>query len=260
MSSKIQKDNVVLENLEVVYMDVNAIKPNAYNPNRQSEHEFELLCRSIEEDGFTQPCVIRKSDNMIVDGEHRWRAAQSIGMKEIPVVLTEMTEAQMRIATLRHNRARGSEDQDLAAAVLKDLAKTDYLAEAADSLMLADEEVAKFTEQVDDPELLETPEFQEAATPFQREDGSVAPRHEVIASTAAASDAMRAQRDEIAKLKTDEDKAAYLRDMNIFKVSLTFVDEEASIVRDALGKNAAEGILALCVKEFEAQGLKIEDI
>lgn len=258
--SKTLKDNVVLDELVVTYMNVNDIKPNAYNPNRQSDHEFELLCRSIEEDGFTQPCVVRRADSMIVDGEHRWRAAQSIGMTEIPVVLTDMTDAQMRIATLRHNRARGTEDHDLAASVLKDLAQSGHLEDAADSLMLDSREVDKFLNEIDDPEALNIPELAEVFAPFKKEDGTLMPRHEVIASTPAASDAMRKARDMIAELKSDQDQAAFLKEVSIFKLSLTFVDEEAQIVRDTLGKNVAEGILAICTKEFEERGLKIEDL
>ena len=145
---EIVKNNVVLDNLDVIYVNVNDIKPNAYNPNRQSEHEFELLCRSIEEDGFTTPAVVRKQDMVIVDGEHRWRAAQSVGMLEIPVVLVEMTDEQMKIATLRHNRARGEEDAELAAAVLRDLAKMGALDEAQDSLMLDDVEMKKLLDEI----------------------------------------------------------------------------------------------------------------
>ena len=73
----------------------------------------------MEEDGFTQPIVAAKSSTpardgsegfKIVDGEHRWRAANTLGFDEVPVAVVPMSEEQAKIATLRHNRARGSED------------------------------------------------------------------------------------------------------------------------------------------------------
>ena len=51
-----------------------SIRPNAYNPNRQSDDEFLLLCKSIVDDGFTDAIIVNK-DRTIIDGEHRWTAA-----------------------------------------------------------------------------------------------------------------------------------------------------------------------------------------
>ncbi len=141
----IEKQFNTLEALKVFYIPHDLISPNHYNPNRQSEFEFELLIKSMSEDGFTQPIVTRplftdvmacealglpegtrhtdidwlaaayklNSGFMVVDGEHRWKASATLGYKEVPCVVTYMTDAQMRIATLRHNRARGSEDIEL---------------------------------------------------------------------------------------------------------------------------------------------------
>ena len=198
---EIVKNNVVLDNLDVIYVNVNDIKPNAYNPNRQSEHEFELLCRSIEEDGFTTPAVVRKQDMVIVDGEHRWRAAQSVGMLEIPVVLVEMTDEQMKIATLRHNRARGEEDVELAAAVLRDLAKMGALDEAQDSLMLDDVEMKKLLDEISDPELLANAEFEEQFEVLKDASGNSIDRSQAFVGSEAASNAVRKQEELIKKAK-----------------------------------------------------------
>lgn len=110
-----------LERLVVEYVAVDSIKPNSYNPNRQTERDFELLLLSMKEDGFTQPIVCQRESREIVDGEHRWRAGRHLGLEMVPVVFVDMTMEQMRISTLRHNRARGSEDIDLSTKVLQDL-------------------------------------------------------------------------------------------------------------------------------------------
>lgn len=114
----VEKTAKALERLEVVYVDVAELKPNSYNPNRQDPRDFELLVKSMTEDGFTQPIVAIRNERVIVDGEHRWRAARHLGYDKVPVVFVDMTMEQMRISTLRHNRARGSEDIALSAEVL----------------------------------------------------------------------------------------------------------------------------------------------
>ena len=56
-AAKIAKKNEVLKALDITYVTHDKIVPNTYNPNRQSDDEFELLKRSMTEDGFTQPIV-----------------------------------------------------------------------------------------------------------------------------------------------------------------------------------------------------------
>jgi ParB-like chromosome segregation protein Spo0J len=80
----VQRAAEALPTLKVEYVPIDSVFPNEYNPDRQSEHDFELLCRSVEENGFTTPIV--RDGRKIADGEHRWRAAHVLGYQEIPVV------------------------------------------------------------------------------------------------------------------------------------------------------------------------------
>lgn len=139
----IKKDVVTLQRLDIHWVPVSDLVPNEYNPNRQSEDEFKLLKQSITEDGFTQPILVRETDHVIIDGYHRWKAASELGYTEVPVVYTDMSEAQRRIATIRHNRARGNEDMELMSAMMKDFEKLGALDWAADSLDLSDEEIER---------------------------------------------------------------------------------------------------------------------
>src|SRR5690606_944115 len=90
----IEKKARKLETLSIEYVDVDSVSPNTYNPNRQSEHDFELLVKAMTEDGITQPIIVQRSTRQIVDGEHRWRAAKHLGYTQIPVVFVDMTEEQ----------------------------------------------------------------------------------------------------------------------------------------------------------------------
>jgi hypothetical protein len=91
--------------------------------------DFDLLVKSIREDGFTLPVIVNSGatnpalKDMIIDGEHRWRAAMVLGMPEIPIIYKDMDEAGMRVSTLRHNEARGQHDPLMEAALLEDLTK-----------------------------------------------------------------------------------------------------------------------------------------
>lgn len=117
---------------EVIVVEVprDTLIPNPYNPNQQSLADFELLVKSIEEDGFTLPVVVNDGSkdaslkNMIVDGEHRWRAAGVLGMPTVPVVYKAMNQSEMRASTIRHNTARGHHDANMEATLIQDLSST----------------------------------------------------------------------------------------------------------------------------------------
>lgn len=249
----VQKHNVQLETLRVEYVPIDSLKPNDYNPNRQSEHDFELLCKSIESDGFTQPVVALRSTRVIVDGEHRWRAAGALGHEEIPVVFTDMTPEQARIATLRHNRARGEEDVRLAAAVLKDLARlgaTDYI---QDSLNMDALELENFLEAVDDADGFSTEEASAIASAdddtlrrMVREEGGRIDEH----TSVSVQDVVRAREERLADQRRGEERDASRSDAAVYKLRLVFTGDESVIVKRVLGRRPIERLLAICAGEI----------
>lgn len=97
----------------VQWVDREKLRPNDYNPNVVAPAELRLLKISIMEDGWTQPIVVN-SDFTIVDGFHRYSVAADKEISEmtdgkVPVVVLAPTDkAQQKMATIRHNRARGT--------------------------------------------------------------------------------------------------------------------------------------------------------
>lgn len=90
----------------------NELQPNDYNPNRVAPPELDLLIVSILEDGFTQPIVVLP-DMTIVDGFHRYTVSADPRLFEhylvmVPVVTVEADPVHRKMATIRHNRARGT--------------------------------------------------------------------------------------------------------------------------------------------------------
>jgi len=105
-------------------INVNEIFPNDYNPNFQPQTTFDSLMDNIKRNGFYGAIIINKK-NVIIDGEHRWRALKALGQKEIPCILeTEADDNLSKILTLRLNRERGYLVPVETGAVLTSLAET----------------------------------------------------------------------------------------------------------------------------------------
>ena len=251
-----EKGNVALGKMQVEYIDSSKLMPNPWNPNRQSAHEFEMLCRSIEEDGFTQPIVAVTREKvieavndgsltleepirddcpgMVVDGEHRWRASQALGMSKIPVVFTSMTPAQARIATLRHNRARGEEDEELVGMIMRDLRDSGNLDHAADSLLLDETEINMLTVEMPDSEA-------QAIVEDKIEKGEID-----VSVSGAAADEMRKTQKQIADARNEQEKEAARRDAQIYRLALVFHNDEADVVKRVLGQKPVDVVVELC--------------
>src|SRR6266853_3748710 len=76
----------------------------ARNP-RRNDAAVDRMCGSIREFGFKIPCLAR-SDGEVVDGHLRLKAAQKLGITEIPVLLCdEWTPAQVKAFRLMVNRS-----------------------------------------------------------------------------------------------------------------------------------------------------------
>jgi hypothetical protein len=91
---------------------------NDYNPNKVAPPEMELLKKSIEHDGYTQPIVAwHEFENIeVVDGFHRTKVCNKFptiservhGHLPIVIIKDDCSDRNNRIAsTIRHNRARG---------------------------------------------------------------------------------------------------------------------------------------------------------
>jgi ParB family chromosome partitioning protein len=74
------------------------LSTNPRNPRKTfTEVELEELATSIRERGIIQPIVVRALRDgkyEIIAGERRWRAAQRAGLHDVPIVITEATDAQ----------------------------------------------------------------------------------------------------------------------------------------------------------------------
>lgn len=95
------------ENKNLISM--NLIKPNGKQPRKIfDEEKISSLAESIKEHGIIQPIVVKSINNgyMIIAGERRWRAAKLAGLKEVPVIIMDITDNQILEISLIENIQR----------------------------------------------------------------------------------------------------------------------------------------------------------
>jgi len=80
------------------------------NPNEQSEETFGLLCDRLRENGWLGGPIVTDTDGLIADGEHRWRAAQEIGLSEVPVRQYDIDDPTRRLWRQELNKISGEHD------------------------------------------------------------------------------------------------------------------------------------------------------
>ncbi len=75
--------------------EIERIVPNTYQPRKIFGKEaLDELAESIKVHGVIQPLIVRQKDGQyeLIAGERRWRAAQKAGLKQVPVVVKEVSE------------------------------------------------------------------------------------------------------------------------------------------------------------------------
>ena len=99
---------------EVVYLDIQKLRANEWNPNTQTESVFNALTENIQEIGMTEPVMVKPEEDgtyLIVSGHHRWEACKVLGMEEIPAyVMDDFDEDAAKFQTVRMNMLKGKLD------------------------------------------------------------------------------------------------------------------------------------------------------
>ncbi len=92
------------------YCDIGLIHSNPYQPRlRFSEEELAELAASVREQGIIQPLLVRKNRSggyELIAGERRLRAAKMAELTQVPVVVKDVSDAQMLEISLIENIQR----------------------------------------------------------------------------------------------------------------------------------------------------------
>ena len=116
---------------------VESLDPNPFQPRtRMAPERLAELAASIQESGMVQPILVRRSGDryQIIAGERRFRAAQTLGLPTVPVVVREVADDHLLELALIENIQR--ED-------LSPLEEAQAFHRLQEELHLSQEEVAR---------------------------------------------------------------------------------------------------------------------
>jgi ParB family chromosome partitioning protein len=97
-------------------VSIAAIRPSPFQPRRHfPDDELEELARSIRGNGIVQPLLVRQVANEggnkeaeyeLVAGERRWRAAQRLGLHQVPILVRAFSDSEVIEIALIENLQR----------------------------------------------------------------------------------------------------------------------------------------------------------
>lgn len=135
------------ETLDCQWLPREEIEPNDWNPNQMDDDEARMLRKSILNNGWTRPIVIHADEHYIIDGEQRWTIAEDDDIQKdpnltpedvpagyVPVFGITVDEAEAKVSTIQHNRARGFVSYDSLADYLEVFHEDGELDEIANEL------------------------------------------------------------------------------------------------------------------------------
>lgn len=104
------EDLAVLNYKEIVNISVEKIIPNPYQPRKLFDRNaLEELAKSIKKYGIMQPLSVRYINGILyelVAGERRLRAAKLAGLKEVPVIIVNISDKDSAAVALIENIQR----------------------------------------------------------------------------------------------------------------------------------------------------------
>lgn len=104
-----KKDAEVAEKGPETLVKITKVEPNREQPRKNFDEDALLeLSESIKQFGLLQPILVqdRKDYYEIIAGERRWRAAKLAGLKEVPVIIKNLTEQEIVEIALIENIQR----------------------------------------------------------------------------------------------------------------------------------------------------------
>jgi ParB family transcriptional regulator, chromosome partitioning protein len=116
---------------------IELIRPGAFQPRRRfAEAELDALAQSIREKGILQPLLVRplaeeEAAFELVAGERRWRAAQRVGIHEVPVIVRPLADSEALVENIQREDLAPLEEAEAYSRLMEEFGRTQAsLAEA----------------------------------------------------------------------------------------------------------------------------------
>ena len=90
--------------IEIKHWPIARLSPSPTNPRTHSPEQVAQIAGSIQQFGFVNPILVG-ADGKIIAGEGRYRAALTLGMRKVPVIVLEhLSEVQRRALAIADNQ------------------------------------------------------------------------------------------------------------------------------------------------------------
>jgi len=111
----------------MIMMKISELKPHPKNPRKHPDVLIDKLQKSIQEFGFTNPVLISK-DNMILAGHARCKAAEKLGITEVPTIKLDFEGAKADAYVILDNKLNelSEWDNDLLLGMIKDIEANNF--------------------------------------------------------------------------------------------------------------------------------------
>ena len=110
LDALLNNDNTEEMSQNLMNLNIDEIEPGEYQPRKKMDEQGLVeLSESIRSQGIMQPILVRKKNNgryEIIAGERRWQASKKAGMKEIPVLIKEISDSSALAMALIENIQR----------------------------------------------------------------------------------------------------------------------------------------------------------
>ena len=94
----------LIEKMKLVTLPTDKITPYSKNP-RINDGAVDAVAASIRRFGFADPIVVHGSNNEIVNGHTRWKAARQLGLKRVPCLRGDyLTDEEIRAFRIADNK------------------------------------------------------------------------------------------------------------------------------------------------------------
>lgn len=113
-----------LGDVKVLYALVEEIEPH---PDNANVGNVDVIAESIRVNGFYAPIIVQASTGYIIAGNHRYKAARSLGFEQVPVVYLDVEDEEAKRIMVADNRTTrlGHDDTELLTQLLEDLGDTE---------------------------------------------------------------------------------------------------------------------------------------
>ncbi len=108
-SSASQNVQIDEKNKPILCLNITKVEPNREQPRKNfDEDALQELSESIKQFGILQPLLVqdKKTYFEIIAGERRWRAAKLAGLKEVPVIIKDLSDQEIVEISLIENIQR----------------------------------------------------------------------------------------------------------------------------------------------------------